>query len=105
MHSVHVREFVELAFACADRRILWRGEGRDELGIDAQTGAALVAIDPRYFRPAETDSLCGDPARARHRLGWRHRTRFPDLVREMVAADMAAVPEELRRRTAAGARP
>ena len=88
-HSV--REFVELAFACTNRQILWRGSGVVEVGIDARTGTELVRVDPRYFRPTEVDLLQGDPSKARATLGWRHRTAFPDLVREMVEADLARV--------------
>ena len=93
-HSV--REFVELAFACVDRRIEWRGEGVDEEGIDARSGEVLVRVDPRYFRPTEVDILIGDASKARARLGWRHRTGFADLVREMVEADLVQVRREGR---------
>jgi GDPmannose 4,6-dehydratase len=86
-HSV--REFVEVAFAAAGRAIAWRGSGAGETGVDARTGEVLVAIDPRYFRPTEVDSLIGDPAKARTRLGWRHKVGFQDLVRGMVEADRA----------------
>src|SRR3974390_1973825 len=88
-HSV--REFAELAFNHIGRRIVWRGEGREEKGIDAATGETLVEIDPRYFRPTEVDLLLGDPTKARDKLGWRHRTSFADLVREMVVSDLAEV--------------
>jgi GDPmannose 4,6-dehydratase len=88
-HSV--RELVELAFACTEREIVWRGSGLDEVGLCAGTGAELVRVDPRYFRPTEVDLLQGDPAKARTRLGWRHRTSFAELVREMVEADLAQV--------------
>jgi GDPmannose 4,6-dehydratase len=93
-HSV--REFVELAFACTDRQILWRGRGVDEVGIDARSGNDLVRVDPRYFRPTEVDLLQGDPAKAHARLGWRHRTSFAELVREMVEADLVQVKREGR---------
>ena len=86
-HSV--REFVELAFAETGRTIRWQGEGVDEVGVDAGSGAVLVRIDPRYFRPTEVDLLLGDPAKAKARLGWSHTTGFRDLVAEMVQADMA----------------
>jgi GDPmannose 4,6-dehydratase len=95
-HSV--REFVERAFACTGREILWRGRGVDEVGLDARSGKELVRIDPRYLRPTEVDVLQGDPSRAQARLGWRHRTTFPDLVREMVEADLALVRREGRQR-------
>jgi GDPmannose 4,6-dehydratase len=87
-HSV--REFVELAFGETGRRIEWRGSDVDEVGVDAVTGQVLVRIDPRYFRPSEVDLLLGDPTKAHQRLGWRHRTSFRQLVREMVAADLQA---------------
>jgi GDPmannose 4,6-dehydratase len=89
--SHSVRELVELAFAHAGRPIAWRGVGAEERGIDAKSGEPLVLIDPRYFRPTEVDHLCGDASKARAKLGWRHRTSFNDLVREMVEADLAAL--------------
>ena len=92
--SHSVREFVELAFRCVDRQVKWQGEGVGERGLDARDGEVLVEIDPRYFRPTEADWLEGDPAKARQRLGWRHKTSFPDLVREMVEADLEAVKRE-----------
>lgn len=86
-HSV--REFAELAFAETGRTIRWQGHGVDEIGVDAGSGAVLVRIDPRYFRPAEVDLLVGDPSKARARLGWSHVTGFKDLVAEMVRSDLA----------------
>lgn len=83
-----VREFVELSFAEIGRTIEWRGSGVDEVGIDKATGDELVAIDPRYFRPTEVDLLLGDPTKAKNVLGWEHSTPFPQLVKEMVAADL-----------------
>jgi GDPmannose 4,6-dehydratase len=91
-HSV--REFIERAFACTEREILWRGRGVDEVGLDPRSGKELVRVDPRYFRPTEVDQLQGDPSKARERLGWRHRTAFPELVREMVEADLGQVKRE-----------
>jgi GDPmannose 4,6-dehydratase len=88
-HSV--REFVELAFQCLGRTIVWKGRGVDEKGYCAKTGRVLVAIDPAYYRPTEVDLLLGDPAKARAKLGWRHKTTFPQLVTEMVDADCAAL--------------
>jgi GDPmannose 4,6-dehydratase len=94
--SHSVRELVELAFACVDRTIVWQGEGVSEVGIDCRGGKELVRVDPRYFRPTEVDLLLGDPSKARAKLGWRHRTSFPELVREMVEADLVAVEREGR---------
>jgi GDPmannose 4,6-dehydratase len=84
-----VREFVELAFAEIGRTIEWRGAGVDETGVDAASGAVLVRIDPRYFRPTEVELLLGDATKAHTVLGWRHTTPFGALVRDMVAADRA----------------
>ena len=91
-HSV--REFVELAFAETGREIAWRGEGVDEVGFDKATGEKLVSIDPRFFRPTEVDVLLGDPAKAERVLGWKYTTPFPQLVKEMVAADLELLRRE-----------
>jgi GDPmannose 4,6-dehydratase len=91
-----VREFIERAFACVDREVVWRGRGVDEVGIDRRSGQQLVRVDPRYFRPTEVDLLQGDPSKARERLGWRHQTSFADLVQEMVAADLIEVKQQGR---------
>src|SRR5215472_9565445 len=90
-HSV--REFVEKAFSHIGRTIVWRGSGISEKGVDKRDGRVLIEVDPRYFRPTETDALLGDPSKARQRLGWRHKVTFDELVREMVESDLA----ELRR--------
>jgi len=94
-HSV--REFVDLAFSQIGRPIRWQGKGTKEKGLDAATGAVLVEIDPRYFRPTEVDLLCGDPTKAREKLGWRHTTAFADLVHDMVEADLKLLEVEGRR--------
>jgi GDPmannose 4,6-dehydratase len=89
--SHSVREFVERAFAVIGRRIRWRGQGTDEVGIDDVTGEELVKVDPRYFRPTEVNALCGDPSEARAKLGWKHKVTFDDLVTEMVSEDLRAL--------------
>jgi GDPmannose 4,6-dehydratase len=96
--SHSVREFVEKAFARVGREIVWRGSGVDEKGVDRSTGAVLVEVDPRYFRPTEVDSLLGDPSKARAKLGWRHKTSFDQLVADMVDADIVAVGDLQARR-------
>jgi GDPmannose 4,6-dehydratase len=93
-----VREFVERAFAEVGRKIVWRGSGKDEQGIDAADGRVLVEIDARYFRPTEVDTLLGDAGKARAKLGWQHKTTFDALVKEMVEADLVAVRDEQNRR-------
>jgi GDPmannose 4,6-dehydratase len=92
-----VREFVELAFAETGRQIAWQGAGTQEHGVDAKTGQVLVSIDPRYFRPTEVDYLHGDPAKAKAKLGWKHKVSFRELVSEMVASDLQVVSEEHER--------
>jgi GDPmannose 4,6-dehydratase len=95
MHSV--REFIERAFACVEREIIWRGEGVDEKGYDARTGQCLIEVDSRYFRPTEVDLLLGDPSKARQKLGWHHTTTFEELVREMVQSDLTVIGAEHQR--------
>ncbi len=79
-----VRRFVELAFGEVGREIVWQGSGVDEIGKDAKTGAVLVEIDPRYFRPTEVDLLVGDPSKAKEVLGWEAKIELEALVSEMV---------------------
>jgi GDPmannose 4,6-dehydratase len=81
------------------RSIEWRGSGIDEKGVEARSGQVLVEIDGRYFRPTEVDLLVGDPSKAQKRLGWRHKTSFDTMVKEMVAADLAAVRRETARKS------
>jgi GDP-D-mannose dehydratase len=78
-HSV--RDFTQMAFAEIGRKLEWRGKGVNEEGVDAKTGEVLVKIDPTYFRPTEVEYLLGDPAKARAKLGWRHRVDLAGLVR------------------------
>lgn len=96
-HSV--REFIELAFAEVGRTIEWRGKGVEEKGIDAVSGAELVAIDPRYFRPTEVELLLGNPAKAHQKLGWHHKIGFRQLVSEMVRSDLVVVGAEASSRS------
>jgi GDPmannose 4,6-dehydratase len=84
-HSV--REFVEAAGRVFDVNIRWEGDGVEERGIDAATGKQIIAVDPRYFRPTEVDGLLGDSSKARERLGWKPKTSFEELVREMAEED------------------
>ena len=88
MHSV--REFTELAFKEIGVDIEWRGGGVNEVGLDAASGETRVKVDPKYFRPTEVDQLLADPTKARTVLGWTHKTSFEELVKEMMAEDLAA---------------
>ncbi len=83
-----VRHFIDLAFGEVGIKLEWKGKGVKEKGVDKKTGKTLVAIDPRYFRPAEVDHLEGDPTKARKVLGWKHTYELKDLVKEMVAEDV-----------------
>jgi GDPmannose 4,6-dehydratase len=95
-HSV--REFVQVAAAELGIEMRWQGRGVDEKGLDA-SGRVLVAVDPRYFRPTEVETLLGDPARAHAKLGWAPRVSFRELVAEMVREDLkAAERDELVKR-------
>lgn len=84
-----VRQFVEVAATQLDIRIDWRGDGVEEKGYD-QDGHCIVAVDPRYFRPTEVETLLGDPSKAHSKLGWRPRVKFQELVTEMVMEDLAS---------------
>lgn len=87
-----VREFTTLAFKEAGIDLRWEGEGMNEVGVDNATGRVLVAVDPKYFRPAEVEQLLGDPTKARTLLGWNPRkTSFEQLVHIMVEHDMKFV--------------
>jgi GDPmannose 4,6-dehydratase len=85
-HSV--RDCVQLAGERLGFRILFRGKGQDEQGVDTNSGRVVVRIDPRYFRPAEVESLLGDASKAYARLGWRPKVSFEELVAEMADADL-----------------
>ena len=84
-HSV--RRFVEKAFALRGFKILWKGEGIDEIGYDETTGRRLIIISEKYFRPSEVEELLGDASLAKTRLGWTPEYTFDDLVKEMVDSD------------------
>ena len=95
-HSV--REFVEAAARCTNLEIEWRGKGKQERGVD-QNGRCIIAVDPRYFRPAEVDCLLGDATKAREKLGWAPAVTFQELVKEMMDADLiSAERDELVKR-------
>jgi GDPmannose 4,6-dehydratase len=90
-HSV--REFVEATAAELEMKISWKGTGANEKGYDAD-GRCIVAIDSRYFRPAEVDTLLGDATKARTKLGWRPKVTFRELVAEMARHDLQEAERE-----------
>ena len=85
-HSV--REFVELAFKYADINIVWQGKGLKEKGVDKKTGKTRVEISAEFFRPSEVDILIGDSSKAKKILHWQPKTKFEQLARIMVEADI-----------------
>lgn len=87
MHSV--REFVDMAFNEVDIELEWHGEAAAEQGVDKKTGAVLVEVDPRYYRPAEVDQLVGDASKANDLLGWQPVYTLAEMVSEMVREDLS----------------
>ena len=85
MHSI--KEFIEEAFKLKGFNIKWKGEGVNEVGYDEKTGKDLIFVDSKYFRPAEVEQLLGDPTKANTLLGWKAKTTFKELVKEMVEHD------------------
>jgi GDPmannose 4,6-dehydratase len=86
-HQRSVREFVSAVAQEMGIALTWRGTGLDEQGVD-EKGRVIVAVDPRYFRPAEVDTLLGDASKANRELGWEPKIGFDELVREMARADL-----------------
>ena len=93
-----VRDFVDATAQELGMSVSWKGEGVSERGYDA-AGNCVVQVDPRYFRPTEVETLLGDPAKAKQKLGWTPRTSFKELVTEMVREDLkSAERDELVKR-------
>ena len=91
-HSV--REFIDAASSEIGISITWKGKGKDEKGYD-DNGRCIVAIDPKYYRPAEVETLLGDSSKAKDILGWEPKISFKDLVSEMINEDMKLAKKEL----------
>ena len=86
-----IREFVEMTFKELDIQIEWEGSGLNEIGVNAETGQKIVGIDKNYFRPTEVNELLGDPQKAKLKLNWEPKTKFKELVKIMVRADLEKV--------------
>ena len=98
-----VRDFVNAAAEELGMKIRWEGAGVDEKGYN-ETGNCIVAVDARYFRPTEVETLLGDPSKAKNKLGWVPKVTFKELVAEMVREDLkAAERDELVKRHGYGA--
>jgi len=82
-----VRDFVTMAFKAADINIEWSGEAENEIGIDSASGEKVVAVNPKFYRPAEVELLIGDPQKVKDILGWEPKTSLEELCRMMVEAD------------------
>ena len=83
-----VREFIEEACRLLDIDLEWEGNGVGEKGVDKKNGEIIIEIDPKYFRPAEVDLLIGDFSKAKKDLSWEPKTKFKELVKIMIEADM-----------------
>ena len=83
-----VRDFCNAAYDHLGKEIRWVGEGVDEKGYDEETGNCIVAVDPRYFRPTEVETLLGDPSKAKEKLGWTPEISFDEMVHEMMEHDL-----------------
>ena len=90
-HSV--RDFVTVAAEVLGMKLQWKGDGIEESAVD-ETGATVVAVDPKYFRPSEVETLLGDPSHAHERLGWKPTVSFEELVKEMVESDLLAAERD-----------
>jgi len=88
-----VRDFVKAAAKELGMEIRWEGNGVDEKGYNSH-GKCIVAVDPRYFRPTEVETLLGDPAKAKEKLGWTTKTTFDQLVAEMVREDLKSAERD-----------
>lgn len=92
-HSV--REFVEIAARYFGMNIEWRGSGVGEEGIDTNSGKTIVRINPKFFRPAEVETLLGDPSKAENKIGWQRKISFEGLVADMCENSPKMFPDYL----------
>lgn len=88
MHSV--REFIELACSIVDINLDWYGKGVKEEGIDTRTKKTVIEVSSKYFRPSDVEVLCGDSAKAKKTFGWEPVTKFKDLVKIMMEAELSS---------------
>ena len=89
-----IRQLCERAFSQLGMEIEWRGEAENDVGIDKATGKEVIGVDPRYYRPAEVETLLGDPTKAKEKLGWVAATTFEELIDEMVASDLEVAQKD-----------
>ncbi|MBU1340975.1 MAG: GDP-mannose 4,6-dehydratase [Proteobacteria bacterium] len=89
-----VRNFVNIAAKELNIDITWKGNGLEEKGFDTKTNKQIVAVDPKYFRPTEVETLLGDPSKAKQKLGWEPKITFQEMVTEMVKEDLMAAKKD-----------
>ena len=90
-----VREFVQRSAEILEMKLRWEGTGIDEKAYD-EKGNVVVCVDPKYFRPAEVETLLGDATKAREKLGWTPKITFAELVKEMALADLELTKREVK---------
>ena len=83
-----VRQFVDFAWGHLGKNIRWEGQGIEEKGYDSETGNLIVAVDARYLRPTEVETLLGDPTKVKEKLGWEPKITFEEMVHEMMESDI-----------------
>jgi GDPmannose 4,6-dehydratase len=84
-----VRDFVNFSWGYFGKKIRWEGSGIDEKGYDIESSNLIVAVDPRYFRPTEVETLLGDPSKAKEKLGWTPKITLEEMVNEMMENDIS----------------
>jgi len=90
-----VREFVNFAWGYLNKTIRWEGEGVNEKGYDSDSGKLIVAVDERYFRPTEVETLVGDPTKAKTILGWTPKITLNEMIDEMMESDINIAKRDL----------
>jgi GDPmannose 4,6-dehydratase len=89
-----VREFVTWAFDHVGRKIEWKGEGLNEIGVETATGTVRIRVDPAYYRPAEVETLLGNPTLAKEKLKWEPKASAQKLLKEMMEHDLYLAERE-----------
>jgi len=85
--SHSIRELIEEAYRCVNKKIIWKGKGKDEKGYDDATNELLVEVNEKWYRPVEVPYLHGDHSKIKEKLGWEPKTKFKELVKLMIEGD------------------
>ena len=94
--QISVRNFINIAAKYAGMSIKWTGTGKNEVGIDKNTGNTIIVVDPKYYRPNEVEALLGDPSKANKVLGWKSKTSIETLAKEMMESDLEKAKKRAR---------